>query len=142
MEALQQAFYPQDVEIISSLLLSLRNSDDSLLWHFTSRGKFSVSSAYMVEMEWRRRVKEREGNNSNNSSRYFGGTMGKLTPLKKLRSLARGLARISCQLGPISSKGNPNRLFLSRCTEKPETGFTHFRNAKVLKNCGIQWVFL
>ena len=53
LEILQQIFLPQDVETICSIPISVRNTEDTLIWHFHPRGEFTVNSAYKAKMNWR-----------------------------------------------------------------------------------------
>ena len=47
-ELMKQIFIPTDAQAILSILLSARLLEDKLVWVYTPKGKFTVSSAYKL----------------------------------------------------------------------------------------------
>ena len=45
---MKQIFIPTDAQAILSILLSARLLEDKLVWVYTPKGKFTVSSAYKL----------------------------------------------------------------------------------------------
>ena len=63
-------FLPHEAEAVLSIPISFRLPEDSMRWAWSSNGKFSVKSAYLVAQKWLKEGKGRAdgGSSSNNSS--------------------------------------------------------------------------
>ncbi|PRQ25708.1 putative ribonuclease H-like domain, reverse transcriptase zinc-binding domain-containing protein [Rosa chinensis] len=48
MELLEELFTSHEVDTIAAIPLSLRNSDDRLVWHYDRKGIYSVKSGYYI----------------------------------------------------------------------------------------------
>ena len=63
-------FLPHEAEAVLGIPISFRLPKDSMIWAWSSNGKFSVKSAYMVAQKCLKECKARTdgGSSSNNSS--------------------------------------------------------------------------
>jgi len=62
-ELIRDVFWPEDEELILSTPVHV-NLEDTLAWHFDSKGMFSVRSAYRVQRDHERRTSSHGGASS------------------------------------------------------------------------------
>ncbi|KAL0355337.1 UNVERIFIED_CONTAM: hypothetical protein Sradi_3980600 [Sesamum radiatum] len=49
-DLLQQVFEADDVRLVLGISLAHMNRADEIMWHYTSKGQFTVNSAYRLEL--------------------------------------------------------------------------------------------
>ncbi|KAL6999837.1 hypothetical protein U1Q18_000993, partial [Sarracenia purpurea var. burkii] len=62
---------PFEAEIIGQIPLCPKQSDDTMVWHYTKNGEFSVKSAYHLEMDIRRRNTQQGTSKGNGKTTDF-----------------------------------------------------------------------
>ncbi|XP_062028747.1 uncharacterized protein LOC133744696 [Rosa rugosa] len=71
LDLLQELFTPHEVDVIASIPLSLRHTEDRLVWHFDKKGCYNVKSGYFA---WReaREASSTASSSSNATGRQLG----------------------------------------------------------------------
>ncbi|KAK9288713.1 hypothetical protein L1049_017176 [Liquidambar formosana] len=64
-ELISRVFLPNEAEVMCQIPLSKRLPTDSWMWHYNSKGVFSVCSAYdLVVEKWKRDLSSKRGESS------------------------------------------------------------------------------
>ena len=124
LEILQQIFLPQDVETICSIPISVRNAEDTVIWHFHPRGEFTVNSAYKAEMNWREQVEKSEGSNSEGNQQWMWKQFWKVKIPEKIKIFGwRVIRDILPTRSNLSKRKIPILNSCPGCDEVPESIF-------------------
>ena len=79
----RSTFLPHEAEVVLGIPVSFRLLEDSIIWAWTTSGKFTVKSAYVVAQKW---LKER------NPQPGIGGS----SDSSKMRSIWKLIWQLNC----------------------------------------------
>ena len=85
---MKQIFIPTDAQAILSILLSARLLEDKLVWVYTPKGKFTVSSAYKLTFFFDFAEGCMEGFSNGESHKSFWRRIWRLHLPNKMKSFA------------------------------------------------------